>query len=70
MRAIIIEEDRFVELAELLKFHAERIGQESNTPDRLGWDRQIWASAVSEAHRQLHYHFVGWAQSHGARCTR
>lgn len=68
MKAIIIEEERFGELCELLKLKAESVGNDSSTPERCGWERQMWRAAVDEAHRTLHYHFVRWAQSHGASC--
>lgn len=70
MRAIIIEEDRFGEIAALLQAEAVRLGNDSATPERLGWDRNVWKAAVDEAHRNMHFHFVRWAQSHGASCVR
>jgi hypothetical protein len=70
MKAILIEEDRFAEICDLMKAEAINIGANSNTPERLGWDRDIWKNAVDEAHRSMHFHFVRWAQSHGARCAK
>lgn len=70
MKAIIIEEDRFGEITALLRAEAVQLGNDSSTPERLGWDRSVWRAAVDEAHRSMHFHFVRWAQSHGASCVR
>lgn len=73
MRAIIIEEDRFAELVELLRAKVEeddafllrdleisgiKMTQEQRRMFRAGMFRQF--NAV----------FVRWAQSHGASCVR
>jgi hypothetical protein len=60
MRAILIEEERFSEIRETLKYEAERLAHE----------KPEWSAAIAETHRLLNYHFVRWAQSHGASCTR
>jgi hypothetical protein len=70
MRAIIIEEDRFVEILDLMKLEAMTLSEHSNTAERMGWDKSIWKAAVDEVHRSMHFHFVRWAQSHGAKCVR
>ena len=70
MRVILIEEDRFVEITELLRLKTIALGETSNTPERLGWDRNIWKAAIEEASRTVNFHFVQWAQSHGASCVR
>lgn len=70
MRAIIIEEERFAEICTLLQAEAMRLGADSNTPELLGWERNLWRAAVDEAYRSMHFHFVRWAQSHGASCIR
>lgn len=69
MRAIIIEEDRFADLTETLELERHKL-ETGNTAERLGWDQQMWRSALDEAHRRYHYHFVKWAQSHGASCVK
>ncbi len=66
MRAIIIEESRFKECLDLLELEKMKL-QDSNTPDRVDWPKGLWQSAVTEAHRSLHYVFVKWAQSQGAK---
>ena len=70
MRAIIIEEERFVEFAEKQKLLTEIKPLHSSTPERLGIPENVWEIAMHEAHRKFHYEFVSWAQSHGARCIR
>lgn len=69
MRAIIIEEDRFTELTEILELERHK-PEADRTAERLGWDKQMWRAALDEAHRRYHFHFVRWAQSHGASCVR
>lgn len=68
MRAIIIEEDRFREVTELMRAKAMDL-KLSPTPERLQMSEQAWEAAVDEIHRSMHFHFVRWAQSHGASCV-
>jgi len=71
MKAIIIEEDRFVDLTTALSLEKEKLGGPvDNTAERMGWDRALWRAALDEAHRRYHFHFVRWAQSHGASCVQ
>jgi hypothetical protein len=71
MKAIIIEEDRFTDLTTALSLEkAEMGGPTDNTAERMGWDKVLWRAALDEAHRRYHFHFVRWAQSHGASCVR
>ena len=70
MRAIIIEEERFTEILDFMELKAKEMAVESNEPERLGFDKDLWRIAVTDAHRLMHYHFVRWAQSHGASCTK
>lgn len=67
MKAIIIEEDRFVEIVETMQFKAEQM---MNKPDYCGVDPKIYRAIVESVHRCMHYEFVRWAQSHGAKCVR
>ena len=69
MKAIIIEEDRFAEIRDKMEFEALKL-KESNTPTRLNIDQGAWESAIMEVQRNMNYHFVRWAQSHGAPCVR
>jgi len=68
VRAIIIEEDRFREVTELMRAKAMDL-KLSPTPERLQMSEQAWEAAVDEIHRSMHFHFVRWAQSHGASCV-
>jgi hypothetical protein len=68
MKAIIIEEERFKEILELMKLESYKL-KESNEAERLGIDKSIWEEAIRAVHRNMHYYFVRWAQSHGASCT-
>lgn len=68
MKAIIIEEDRFVDLTNNLKLAREDL-RVYNTQQRLNIDKDIWSMALDEAHRRYHYEVVRWAQSHGASCV-
>lgn len=69
MKVILIEEDRFADLVDTL--HLERLKSEvDNTAERLGWSQSMWRAALDEAYRRYHYHYVKWAQSHGATCIK
>lgn len=71
MRAIIIEEDRFADLTAAMQLERSQLGGPlDNTAERMGWDKALWRAALDEAHRSYHFHFVRWAQSHGASCVR
>lgn len=71
MRAIIIEEDRFADLTTAMELERSELGGSiDNTAERMGWDKSLWRAALDEAHRRYHFHFVRWAQSHGASCVR
>ena len=61
MKAIIIEEERFKEICTLLDYEAKQlISRETD---------MVKQAAIDAAHRSFHYHFVSWAQSHGASCV-
>jgi len=70
MRAILIEEERFAEVCELMELEAHKLSEHSNTAERLNYDKQMWKTACDEIHRSMHFHFVRWAQSHGASCVK
>ncbi len=71
MKAIIIEEERFTEICDLMKLNAMELKDSNcNTPERLGFSKECWSAAINEVHRSMHYYFVTWAQSHGASCTK
>jgi len=60
MKAILIEEDRFKEICDKLKSESELLIAKETEPQRK--------VGISMAHRSFHFHFVSWAQSHGAKC--
>lgn len=70
MKAIIIEEERFAEICDLMKAKAQEIAERSRTPERLNWDETMWKNACNEVHQAIHCTFVRWAQSHGASCVK
>ena len=71
MRAIIIEEDRFVEVLELMKKAATEMPENCylRTSFPQLTETQIKALA-DDMFRAINYQFVRWAQSHGASCVQ
>lgn len=69
MKAIIIEEERFVEIRELMEYEALKL-KDSHHYQSTGSSERTWEAAIREVHRCMNYHFVQWAQSHGAKCVR
>lgn len=70
MRAIIIEEDRFVEICELMKHRANEISIDASLAELLGVDVRVLRAVTMEIQRMMHCEFVRWAQSHGASCVK
>lgn len=70
MRAIIIEEDRFAEISDLMKLKVMELSTKYSHQKPQDLTDQQWAAALEAAHRTMHYYFVTWAQSHGASCVR
>lgn len=69
MRAIIIEEDRFAEIAALMRHEATTLRDNAYLCERTGLTREQMQFAADEIWRTIHFHFVRWAQSHGADCV-
>lgn len=46
MRAIIIEEDRFTDLTDMLRLK-EQDKRSDNTAERLGWPIDVWRAALT-----------------------
>lgn len=61
MKAILIEEERFAEITELLKAKCSQL-MVAEPDARL---QQV----IQDTHRCFHFHLVRWAQSHGASCV-
>lgn len=74
MRAIIIEEERFAEVCDLMEKRANDIADRQGTAEyervRAGVTPEQWKAMTQQIHRMMHYEFVRWAQSHGATCVR
>lgn len=70
MRAILIEEDRFLDAMQSFALEKENLKQRAHLAKHLDINPSVWNAAVEEVHRSMHYHFVKWAQSHGASCVR
>lgn len=69
MRAIIIEEERFVEILELLRAKCDERAT-AHFQKESGMTAEQIAFAKDAIFRTFNLHFVQWAQSHGARCVR
>jgi len=68
MRAIIIEEERFTEILDILRYESERMANDSRLRGSIS--PQVWSAAVNDVHRNFHFHLVRWMQSHGASGTK
>jgi hypothetical protein len=66
MKAIIIEEERFAEIRELMELKVLEIGGEASP--FLDVSAKVWKAAITEAQRIMNYYFVRWAQEQGASC--
>lgn len=68
-RVILIEEDRFAEVCDLLEKNIKEMQK-----SRSAWGSRLtdeeWKYLLNDIHRNVHFHFVTWAQSHGASCVR
>jgi hypothetical protein len=72
MRAIIIEEERFAEVRDLMEAAALRQHQNSYLlvlQERYKLTEQETNMLANEMFRSINYEFVRWAQSHGASCV-
>jgi len=69
MRAIIIEEERFVEICKLLQAECLHLPKNAYLREHTGLSEEQIKFAADEMFRKFNYHFVRWAQSHGANCT-
>lgn len=69
MRVILIEEDRFAEIAQTMKLEATTLHQNGYLCNHTNLTPEQMKFAADEIHRAIHFHFVRWAQSHGASCV-
>lgn len=70
MKAILIEEERFAEVAALMKLEAKDLHENGYLRQQSGLTEQQLRFAVDEISRTIHMTFVRWAQSHGASCVK
>lgn len=72
MKAIIIEEDRFVELVEQLQARKLTLSHERtnflNKPE--GISQQYWEGLIQDIHHDFYCTFVRWAQKEGVSYIR
>jgi hypothetical protein len=72
MKAIIIEEDRFVDFVEQLR--ARKLSLSHETTNFLrepeGISQSHWEGLIQDIHHDFHCLFVRWAQKEGASCVR
>lgn len=60
MKAIIIEEERFKEICDKLKYETKKLVADERDP--------LKKQGMESNHRNMHYYLVSWMQSHGASC--
>lgn len=65
MKVILIEEERFAEILQIMEMAAKST---SHTIAALSEQQMKFASDA--IFRSINYEFVRWAQSHGASCVK
>jgi hypothetical protein len=69
MRAIIIEEERFAEVRDLMEKAASELHANAYLLQKCGLTPEQAKFAADELFRSINFVFVRWAQSHGASCV-
>jgi hypothetical protein len=69
MRAIIIEEERFAEVRDLMEKEATELHANAYLLQKCGLTPEQAKFAADEMFRSINFAFVRWAQSHGASCV-
>lgn len=69
MKVILIEEDRFAEIAKLMKHEVAESAAKYPQGFPEGMTKEQRVNLAENIHRCAHFHFVRWAQSHGASCV-
>lgn len=69
MRAILIEEERFAEVADLMRQAATELHANAYLLQKCGLTPEQAKFAADEMFRSINLTFVRWAQSHGASCV-
>jgi len=70
MKVILIEEQRFTEVCDLMKSRATELRDNSYLCAQTKLTPEQMKFAADEIYRAIHYEFVRWAQSHGASCVK
>lgn len=70
MRAILIEEERFAEITDLMRLRAMETLENGYLKERTGLTKEQIKFAAEEMFRCVNFEFVRWAQSHGASCVK
>jgi GTPase Era involved in 16S rRNA processing len=69
MRVILIEEERFAEVADLMRQAATELHESAYLLNKCGLTPEQAKFAADEMFRSINFTFVRWAQSHGASCV-
>jgi hypothetical protein len=70
MKVILIEEDRFAEVMDILRLECLNLPQNGYLRQQTGMTESQVKFAADEMFRRFNFHFVRWAQSHGASCVK
>lgn len=70
MKVILIEEERFAEITDLMRAKATQLLENGYLKENTGLTDQQIKFAADEMYRGIHFEFVRWAQSHGASCVK
>jgi len=69
MKVILIEEERFAEVAALIRLECLKTVENGYLKQHTGLTESQIKFAADEMFRAFNFHFVRWAQSHGASCV-
>jgi len=70
MKVILIEEARFAEVMTLIRSECLAMPDNCYLRQHTGLTEQQVKFAADEMFRKFNFHFVRWAQSHGASCVK
>jgi hypothetical protein len=69
MKAILIEEERFAEICDLMRAESKSEHMIERIKQQYGVTQSVAEGIADQIHRTMHFYFVRWAQSHGASCV-
>ena len=70
MRVILIEEERFAEVTDLMRAEVEKSSRNHPQGFPEGMSEKQRVMLADQIYRTVHMTFVRWAQSHGASCVK